>query len=289
MREYLEAFVEPTIADFEKNPASVRHAFVACVVTFHSVDYFAHPRNSAPLRDLWKRQSEEFAIVDDVAHAFKHVKIGNPESPKLRAKEVLAVRGAFSSPGFSGFQVGRVTLKSDPSVNVLAVVKEAAAFVRRRLLRTPVKAFDQQYMEAQLKRAGSPGPKAIGIDEIATRKGHSYRIAVSDLVRRRPIWFGGEDRSEKSMGEFYTWLGPKKSSRIRLAVMDMWKPFRLSTGVHAPQAAILFDKFHVMRHLGEALDEVRKSEYRRLAGRDRRYITPCCRARRISRSTASGR
>ena len=61
-------------------------------------------------------------------------------------------------------------------------------------------------------------------------------------------------------------------SRIRLAVMDMWKPFRLATAAHAPQAAILFDKFHVMRHLGEALDQVRKSEYGRLAGRDRRYI-----------------
>jgi transposase len=54
--------------------------------------------------------------------------------------------------------------------------------------------------------------------------------------------------------------------------MDMWKPFRLATSAHAPQAAILFDKFHVMRHLGEALDHVRKSEYGRLAGRDRRYI-----------------
>jgi transposase len=135
-----------------------------------------------------------------------------------------------------------------------------------------VKALDQQYMEAQLKRAGRPGPKAIGIDEIAIRKGHSYRIVVSDLIRRRAIWFGGEDRSEASMAEFYAWLGPKKSSRIRLAVMDMWKPFRVVTAAHAPKAAILFDKFHVMRHLGEALDEVRKSEYRRLAGRDRRYI-----------------
>ena len=52
----------------------------------------------------------------------------------------------------------------------------------------------------------------------------------------------------------------------------MWKPFRLATNVHAPQAAILFDKFHVMRHLGEALDHVRKSEYARLQGRGRRYI-----------------
>jgi transposase len=117
-----------------------------------------------------------------------------------------------------------------------------------------------------------PSPQVIGIDEIAIRKGHTYRIVVSDLLRGRPIWFGGKDRSEASMSEFYARLGKKKSSRIRLAVMDMWKPFRLATAAHARQAAILFDKFHVMRHLGEALDQVRKSEYGRLAGRDRRYI-----------------
>jgi transposase len=135
-----------------------------------------------------------------------------------------------------------------------------------------VKVLEQQYMEAQLKRAGTPAPQVIGVDELAIRKGHSYRIVVSDLVRGRPIWFGGEDRSEASMSQFYDWLGQRNSSRIRLAVMDMWKPFRLATNAYAPQAAILFDKFHVMRHLGEALDQVRKSDYARLQGRGRRYI-----------------
>jgi transposase len=135
-----------------------------------------------------------------------------------------------------------------------------------------VKELDKQYMREQLRRIGMPGPKAIGIDEISIRKGHTYRIVVSDLIRRRPIWFGGEDRSEASMAQFYDWLGDKKSRGIRLAVMDMWKPFRNATLARAPQAAILFDKFHIMRHLGEALDKVRKSEYARLSGKDRRYI-----------------
>jgi transposase len=142
-----------------------------------------------------------------------------------------------------------------------------------------VKTLEKQYMQAQLVRAGRPGPKAIGIDEISIRKGHTYRIVVSDLIRKRPIWFGGEDRSEASMALFYAWLGPKKSRGIRLAVMDMWKPFRNVARQKAPQAAILFDKFHIMRHLGEALDaalftapEVRKAEYARLGGKDRRFI-----------------
>jgi len=135
-----------------------------------------------------------------------------------------------------------------------------------------VKTLEKQYMRAQFKRAGMPGPRAIGIDEISVRKGHSYRIVVSDLVRKRPIWFGGADRSEASMATFYDWLGLKKSRKIELAVMDMWKPFRNATKDKAPQAAILFDKFHIMRHLGEALDKVRKTEYARLSGRDRRFI-----------------
>lgn len=137
-----------------------------------------------------------------------------------------------------------------------------------------VRRLEMEYMREHLRRAGIPAPKVIGIDEISILKGHTYRIVVSDLVRRRPIWFGGEDRSEASMDAFYAWLGPKKSRQIRLAVMDMWKPFRTSTlkPQHAPQAAILFDKFHILRHLGEALDKVRKAEYARLTGKGKRFI-----------------
>ena len=71
---------------------------------------------------------------------------------------------------------------------------------------------------------------------------------------------------------FYQWLGQKKSKKIRLAVMDMWKAFTKSTKKNAPAAAILFNKFHVMRHLAEALDKVRKMEYARLSGKNRSYI-----------------
>ena len=135
-----------------------------------------------------------------------------------------------------------------------------------------VKGLEKRYMEEQIRRTGVPSPKAIGIDEISLRKGHTYRIVVSDLLRRRPIWFGGQDRSEESLNSFYEWLGPKKSAGIRLAVMDMWKAFEKSTRKKAPQAAILYDKFHVMRHMGEALDQVRKMEYGRLSRKDRSYI-----------------
>ena len=135
-----------------------------------------------------------------------------------------------------------------------------------------VKTLEMQYMREQLRRVGMPGPEAIGIDEISLRKGHTYRIVVSDLKRKRAIWFGGEDRSEESLDRFFQELGPKKSRKVQLTVIDMWKAFHNSTRRNAPQAAILFDKFHVLRHLQEALDKVRKSEYARLSGEDRRFI-----------------
>jgi transposase len=135
-----------------------------------------------------------------------------------------------------------------------------------------VKALEKQYMGEQLRRVGLPGPKVIGIDEISIRKGHSYRIVVSDLLRQRPIWFGGEDRSEASMDLFFDELGMKKGHKIGLAVMDMWKAFMNSTQRHAPQAAILYDKFHVMRHLNDALDKIRKSEYARLSDQDQQFV-----------------
>jgi transposase len=135
-----------------------------------------------------------------------------------------------------------------------------------------VKELHKQYMKEQLKQAPEPVPEIVGIDEISVKKGHQYRIVVSDLKGKRPIWFGGMDRSEKSLDEFYKWLGAEKSGQIRLAVMDMWKAFRNSTNNHAPQAAILFDKFHVLRHLGKALDKVRKQEYARLTGDDKKFV-----------------
>lgn len=135
-----------------------------------------------------------------------------------------------------------------------------------------VKDLEKQYMQEQLRRSGKARPKVIGIDEIAIRKGHAYRIVVSDLEKHRPIWFGGRDRSEESMDEFYGHIGETASKNIRLAVMDMWRAFEKSAKKNIPQAAILYDKFHVMKHLGEALDKIRKQEYARLSGQDRKYI-----------------
>lgn len=135
-----------------------------------------------------------------------------------------------------------------------------------------VKDLDAQYMRAWLAKTPQPAPRVIGVDELSIKKGHTYRIVVSDLERGRPIWVGGTGRTEADLDRFFLALGPQKTARIRLAVMDMWKAFRSSVQTHAPQAQILFDKFHILRHLADAMDQVRRTEYKRVATKDRAFI-----------------
>jgi len=63
------------------------------------------------------------------------------------------------------------------------------------------------------------------------------------------------------MDEFFKFLGNSRAELIDLAVMDMWKAFRNSTQRNAPNAQIIYDKFHIMSHLSKALDQVRRDEY----------------------------
>jgi transposase len=107
---------------------------------------------------------------------------------------------------------------------------------------------------------------------VSLRKRHIYRIVVSDLEAKCAIWFGGTGRSEGDMDGFYAFSGNANAGRIRLAVVDTWKPFRNATQAHAPKAAIRFDKVHVLRPLGETLDKIRKSEYARTTGPQRKFI-----------------
>ena len=141
-----------------------------------------------------------------------------------------------------------------------------------RLHHTTVKKLDTLYMRKQVAAAPPIAPRAIGIDEIAVRKGHEYRVVVSDLEQKRPIWVGGKGRTEKDIDLFFQVLDEKQRGGIQLAAMDMWLPFRKSTLRHACNARIIYDKFHIVRHLSNALDDVRRSEYHRVSGKERNFI-----------------
>ena len=136
-----------------------------------------------------------------------------------------------------------------------------------------VQRMDKSYMQRLVNQYPIPNDlRAIGIDEISVRKRHRYRVTVSDLGHRRPIWMGGEGRSEQDLDEFFSEIGPERCRTIKIVVMDMWKPFRKSVLKHVPDALIVFDKFHVLRHLSDALDEIRRLEIKRVNEKERKFI-----------------
>jgi transposase len=108
----------------------------------------------------------------------------------------------------------------------------------------------------------------IGIDEVSRRKGHHYLTVVYDLERRVLLWVG-EDRTADTLNRFFAELGRRRCRSIHTVCMDMWPAFLRSVGENLLRTQVLFDRFHVVRHLNVALDTVRREEVRRLSGAHR--------------------
>jgi hypothetical protein len=138
---YLEEIVEPTIEEFEKHPTSVRHAFLACVVTCHAADYLAHPLKPATLRAALKKASWEFDLVDEVGHAFKHVVSGPRGKPRMRAQLLVPAEGGVRDRmyGQDIVDMPRVTIAGYEKIDLLRYVKVAAKFICEYNIRAPVK------------------------------------------------------------------------------------------------------------------------------------------------------
>lgn len=105
------------------------------------------------------------------------------------------------------------------------------------------------------------GITAIGVDEIAWRKGHTYVTVVYQIneERKRLLWVG-EHRKAKTLLKFLRWLGPERSGLIEFVASDMWKAYLKVIARKVPQAIHVLDRFHIMCHLNKAIDEVRAGE-----------------------------
>jgi transposase len=100
----------------------------------------------------------------------------------------------------------------------------------------------------------------LGVDEIYLGKRDAFLTVVSDLETGEPLWVGRE-RKQETLDRFFTEaLPPARRRAVRAVCVDMWEPFRLSLQEHLPHAKIVYDKFHVLRHASEALDETRRAE-----------------------------
>jgi hypothetical protein len=84
---------------------------------------------------------------------------------------------------------------------------------------------------------------------------------VCNWETAEPLWFGKERKKETLDDFFRSQLVSRQQKRIEAARVDMWKPFRLSLEPWAPQCKIVYDKFHILQHADDAIDEVRRAEF----------------------------
>ena len=111
----------------------------------------------------------------------------------------------------------------------------------------------------------------IGIDEISRKKGHVYHTQVYDLEKKRLIWTGAH-RDKDSLRRFFEWWGTERTAAIEGVCCDMWQSYIDVIQEYCGKAVIVFDKFHIVRHLMEAVDKVRKMEAKALAKIDNEIL-----------------
>ena len=123
-----------------------------------------------------------------------------------------------------------------------------------------VKEVDREHIKTLLPEIANLQIRRLAIDEIAIMKGHKYFTVIRDYDTgvAIKIFFGrGYDETAKALAS----LGKNKLAKITHVSLDMWDPYIKAIKEHCPNAKIVFDKFHVVKKVNEALDEVRKNEF----------------------------
>jgi len=148
-------------------------------------------------------------------------------------------------------------------IDWLSIASQSGVARQLRLSWDEVHAImDRAVRRGLARRAQEPVPY-VGVDEKAARKGHNYLTIVNDLQRSRVLFVAAE-RTAETLNGFWATLSSAQRDSIQAIAVDMWDPFLKSIREHVPGAAIVFDKFHIAKHLGEAVDLVRRKENRQL-------------------------
>ena len=133
--------------------------------------------------------------------------------------------------------------------SVATIVKRAVQYGRKHRKRPPV--------------------HVMGIDEVSRRKGQVYLTVVYDLERRVLLWVG-DDRTEEAVRPFFTLeMGKRRCQTLQVVCMDMWAAYAKLVRDHAVNAQILFDRFHIVKHLNQAVEAARRDLWRELTTKQR--------------------
>ena len=132
--------------------------------------------------------------------------------------------------------------------------------------------IDLRHLKKRIDAIEPVAPNSIGVDEVSYHKGHQYLTIVSDHSSHRIVYVAKGRKSENLKEFFEKRCDPLAAKRLEAASIDMWDPYEKTIRECAPQAMIVYDKFHLLRMLNECVDGVRKHEQARLSGEGRKLL-----------------
>ncbi len=128
----------------------------------------------------------------------------------------------------------------------------------------------ERAVERGLERRQLQSLQYVGIDEKSFGRGHSYVSLLVDLTGARVLEVA-EERTEAAADRLWETLPHEQKEQVEAVAVDMWPAFTNSVETNAKQAEIVHDRFHISKHLNEAVDQVRRQEHKALkkSGDDR--------------------
>jgi transposase len=121
----------------------------------------------------------------------------------------------------------------------------------------------QRAVQRGLLRREARPIRHLGIDEKSIARGHTYATVLTDLEGSR-VWEVIPGRKQTDADTVWTSLTSEQKQAVEAVAMDMWPAYENSAKAALPHAVVVHDKFHVAKHLNEAVDKVRKAEHRKL-------------------------
>jgi transposase len=191
---------------------------------------------------------------------FVHVRLPRVKCPTHGVRQILS---DFGEPN------AHMTYQLEERVIELAQECSIAAVARLSGL-----GWDASYgcvaraVERGFRRKPRHLPARIAVDEKSFAKGHKYETLVCDHGRGT-VEYVADHHEQESLEQYYRQFTEKQRETVQVVTMDMWDPFIAATRNQIPhwEKKIVFDRFHVMRHVTVAVDDVRKEEHKRLRER----------------------
>lgn len=184
---------------------------------------------------------------------FVHVRLPRVKCPEHGVKQIISEFGEPNSHMTYQFEEYIIGLAQECSISATARLSGLS--------------WDSSY--GAVSRAVARGfsrkeqriPARIAVDEKSFAKGHKYETLVCDHDRGT-VEFVADHNKQESLEQYYRQFTDEEKASVTVVTMDMWDPFIAATRNHIPESEnkIVFDRFHVMRHVSEAVDKARKAE-----------------------------